>query len=102
MKILFEALNAEASHREHTARRDENLEELLQRRLNSNSENEGKCVKNSRKALTEPWKPKSKSLKRERIPLIQKGAADQADFALKNLLVTLFRENLIVVKRERI
>lgn len=36
---------------------------LLQR--TSNSENEGKCVKNNRKALTESWKLKNENLRRE-------------------------------------
>lgn len=65
MKILFEALNAEASHRENTERRYENLEELLQR--TSNSENEGKWAKYNRKALTESWKAENESLKRGRM-----------------------------------
>lgn len=44
----------------------------------------------------------NESLKRGRILLVQREATDQADFALKNWLLTLFRGNVIVVKRERL
>lgn len=99
MKILFEALNAEAGHRENTERRYENLEELLQR--TSNSENEGKWAKYNRKALTESWKPENESLKRGRMLLAWKEATHQADFALKNPLVTLFGEKIVCVEENK-
>lgn len=70
----------------------------------SNSESEGKCGKNNRKALIEPWKLENErkwEREGERILFVQIEAADQAYRALKNQLVTLFGENLTVVNRER-
>lgn len=69
----------------------------------SNSESEGKCRKNNRKTLIEPWKLQNErkwegERERERILLVQIEAADRA---LKNQLVTFFGENLTVVNRQR-
>lgn len=57
----------------------------------SNSEKEGKCAKNNRKAFSEPWKPKNESLKRERILLVPKKSNRPGRFCLEESVTDLIQ-----------